>query len=99
MRKSLKSFSLIHWLAIIDSTIANPNAEWRDGEYFRLFSVRAEDCRLVIVKRKIKILFKITLNKNKLKLLFELLNVHDTQFNKLLLTMILQKKDWTTQKL
>lgn len=45
MRKKLKQFSLIHWLAIIGLTEANPNAEWRDGEYFRLFSVRAEDCR------------------------------------------------------
>ena len=69
MRKSLKSFSLIQWLAIIGSAIANPNAEWRDGEYFRLFSVRAEDCRLVIVQRKIKILFKITLNKNKITII------------------------------
>lgn len=52
MRKSLKLLSLIHWLAII--TKANPNAEWRDGEYFRLFSVRAEDCRLVMgVERKL----------------------------------------------
>ena len=45
MRKKLKQSLLIHWLAIIGLTKANPNAEWRDGEYFRLFSVRAEDCR------------------------------------------------------
>lgn len=45
MRKKLKQFSLIHWLAIIGLTKANPNVEWREGEYFRLFSVRAEDCR------------------------------------------------------
>lgn len=45
MRKSFKLFSFIYWLAIIGLTKANPNAEWRDGEYFRLFSVRAEDCR------------------------------------------------------